>query len=106
MLRDLGATVVGLSLIPEPILARELGIAYAAVAGITNVLHGQATEFDETQLLRVMRTLIAKQRNLFLQIVDHLFTDKATNERVVLSAAVNQEALIEFWHTMGLRFGE
>ena len=54
MARTLGADVVGMSLVPEVILARHLGLPLAAVSMITNFaagFHGGAPTHDQTRAI-------------------------------------------------------
>ena len=66
MLRHLGADVVGMTNVPEVVLAREAGICYATVAAVTNwaagvtqepVKHEDVSEFMEQQAGRVRAVL-------------------------------------------------
>ncbi len=70
MFRQLGADVVGMTSVPEVVLAREAGICYAAVAIVTNwaagvskepIRHGDVSGFMDAQTPRV--------RGLFTQVV-------------------------------------
>ena len=70
MFRKLGGDVVGMTSVPEVVLAREVGICYAAVGIVTNwaagvskepVRHGEVSSFMEEQTPRV--------RALFEQVV-------------------------------------
>ena len=54
MLRILGADAVGMSTVPEVILARRLGLKVAAVSAITNLgagLEGAAPSHEETKAM-------------------------------------------------------
>jgi 5'-methylthioadenosine phosphorylase len=64
MFRMLGGDVVGMTNVPEVVLAREAGLCYAAVAIITNwaagmtpdlVKHGEVTQFMDQQTPRLVR---------------------------------------------------
>lgn len=70
MFRQLGGDVVGMTSLPEVVLAREVGICYAAVAVVTNwaagvsnqpLSHGEVSGFMDEQTPRV--------RALFEQVV-------------------------------------
>jgi 5'-methylthioadenosine phosphorylase len=63
MFRQLGSDVVGMTGLPEVVLAREAGICYASVAIVTNwaagvsgepVRHGSVSEFMASQVPRVV----------------------------------------------------
>jgi len=70
MFRQLGADVVGMTSVPEVVLAREVGICYATVGIVTNwaagmskepIRHGEVSGFMDAQTPRV--------RGLFEQVV-------------------------------------
>ncbi len=79
MFRQLGGDIVGMTNVPEVVLAREAGICYAAVAIVTNwaagvskepVRHRDVSEFMDQQTPRV--------RRLFAQVIaGHTETDCA-----------------------------
>jgi 5'-methylthioadenosine phosphorylase len=74
MYRQLGGDVVGMTGVPEVVLAREAGICYASIAIVTNwaagvtldpIKHGEVTDFMGAQTPRVValfRDLIAGPR--------------------------------------------
>jgi 5'-methylthioadenosine phosphorylase len=68
MFRLLGADLVGMTSVPEVVLAREAGVCYATVAVVTNwaagiakepIKHGEVGDFMDRQMPRV-RALFAK----------------------------------------------
>jgi 5'-deoxy-5'-methylthioadenosine phosphorylase len=76
MERD-GATIVGMTGMPEAVLARELGIAYAAIAVIVNHAAGRgesATEVSIERIAGVLETAMDKVKTL----IDHVVQAEAT----------------------------
>jgi 5'-deoxy-5'-methylthioadenosine phosphorylase len=75
MERD-GATMVGMTGMPEAVLARELGIAYAAIAVIVNHAAGRGESAQTVSIERiagVLETAMEKVRTL----IDHLVQGEA-----------------------------
>jgi 5'-methylthioadenosine phosphorylase len=77
MFRQLGGDIVGMTSVPEVVLAREAGICYAAIAIVTNwaagvskepVMHGEVSDFMSQQTPR-LRALFERA------IADHKETD-------------------------------
>jgi 5'-methylthioadenosine phosphorylase len=57
MYRTLGGEVVGMTSVPEVVLAHEAGICYASVGIVTNMCTGMTgAAFDSHKILRVMQT--------------------------------------------------
>jgi len=75
MERD-GATLVGMTGMPESVLARELGLAYAAIAVVVNHAAGRgdsAQEIAMEHIAAVLETAMEKVRKL----IDHCVEEKA-----------------------------
>jgi purine-nucleoside phosphorylase len=78
MLRTLGADVVGMSTVPEAIVARHGGLEVLALALVTNAAAGVSGEpITHTQVLEVGRAAATEFSQLLLGIVDHLHADHA-----------------------------
>lgn len=54
MFRILGGTVVGMTNVPEVILAREIGLHYSLLAVVTNYAAGMQEKVDQEEVLHVM----------------------------------------------------
>jgi 5'-methylthioadenosine phosphorylase len=73
MYRMLGGTVVGMTGIPETVLARELGICYANVSTVTNWAAGiTATPLNHAEVVQIMRL---NQGKLLELITNYLLED-------------------------------
>ncbi|TMG84401.1 MAG: S-methyl-5'-thioinosine phosphorylase [Betaproteobacteria bacterium] len=71
MARD-GATLVGMTGMPEAALARELGVAYAAIAVVVNSAAGRgesAQEISMEKIVMVLESAMDKVRSLIDQVV-------------------------------------
>jgi 5'-methylthioadenosine phosphorylase len=66
----LGADLVGMTNIPECVLARELGMCYAAVGIVTNYAAGTTKEaLSHAAVLELMRQNIGRTRDLLVEAV-------------------------------------
>jgi 5'-methylthioadenosine phosphorylase len=64
--RSFGADVVGMTGVPEVVLAREAGLCYASAAVVTNWAAGIASEpLDSDEVAEVMRANMDRLRDLF-----------------------------------------
>jgi len=70
MERD-GATLVGMTGMPEAVLARELGLPYAAIAVVVNHAAGRGDSRDEISLDAIARTLEAAMERV-RSLLDHV----------------------------------
>jgi len=78
MLSRLGADVVGMTSVPEVVLAREAGICYGTVAMVTNYAAGLAGQaLSHQEVLDLMRTNAARLRLLLTGAVERLAADRA-----------------------------
>ena len=69
MYRQLGGDVVGMTNVPEVVLAKELGLCYAAVGIITNFCTGMAAaEAGEEEIRQAVASRKAALEALFLEI--------------------------------------
>jgi 5'-methylthioinosine phosphorylase len=67
-----GATIVGMTGMPEAALARELGISYAAICPVANQAAGRGTSSDGIQYEDIMFKLnqtMARVRNIIAELV-------------------------------------
>lgn len=73
MFRQLGGDVVGMTNVPEVVLARELGICYAAVAMVTNYAAGiSPTSLSHSEVLEVMGKNVSNLRQLIMETLEGL----------------------------------
>lgn len=73
MFRLLGGDLVGMTNVPEVVLARELGICYAAVAMVTNYAAGiSPTPLSHQEVLAVMNRNLDNLRRLILETLEQL----------------------------------
>jgi 5'-methylthioadenosine phosphorylase len=73
MFRQLGGDVVGMTNVPEVVLARELGICYATVAMVTNYAAGiSPTPLSHDEVLEVMDKNASNLRELIMATLKSL----------------------------------
>lgn len=73
MFRTLGADVVGMTNVPEVVLARELGMCYALVAMVTNYAAGmKAGRLTHAEVVETMSENVRKIRSMALGALDLL----------------------------------
>ena len=71
--RTLGADVVGMTNVPEVVLARELGLCYATICLVTNWAAGLAgTRLAHGDIAEVMMQNLAHVKSLFKGILGHM----------------------------------
>ncbi|WP_083237001.1 S-methyl-5'-thioadenosine phosphorylase, partial [Desulfosporosinus sp. BG] len=71
MFQRLGADLVGMTSVPEVVLARELGICYASIAMVTNEAAGIATHpLTHSEVMESMKELGAKVAQLIQATVE------------------------------------
>jgi len=72
MFRRMGGDIVGMTNVPEVVLAREAGICYAAVAAVTNWAAGIAPEpLKHEEVSGFMETQTPRLRALFEHVIAH-----------------------------------
>lgn len=72
-LAKLGADMVGMTLVPECVLARELGICYSSVAVITNYAAGISKRvLTHSEVLEMMEKKNSEIREIFLSAIKDL----------------------------------
>jgi 5'-methylthioadenosine phosphorylase len=72
MFRAWGADLVGMTNVPEVVLARELGICYSAVALVTNYAAGISPGIlTHEEVMQVMAENINKVRSLLMRALQH-----------------------------------
>lgn len=71
--RRLGADIVGMTNLPEVVLARELGMCYALIAMVTNYAAGMtANRLTHAEVVETMAENVRKIRVMAWQALDHL----------------------------------
>lgn len=76
-LRKLGSDIVGMTNIPEAVLARELGLCYSAVGIITNYAAGIKKEtLSHGAVLKLMEQNIGRTRNLLAEAIGKIPKDR------------------------------
>lgn len=72
---QIGGDVVGMTTVPEVVLAKELGLCYATVAMVTNFAAGMTGQpISHEEVLAVMADNVHKMRDLFFATIDALDT--------------------------------
>jgi len=70
MYRQLGGDVVGMTSVPEVVLAREAEICYATIAMVTNYAAGiSPTPLTHSEVLETMASNTGKLQNLLLEVL-------------------------------------
>ncbi|AVX20470.1 5'-methylthioadenosine phosphorylase [Carboxydocella sporoproducens DSM 16521] len=73
MYRSLGGDLVGMTSVPEVVLAREAEICYATIAMVTNFAAGiSPTPLTHTEVLETMAQNASKLQTLLLEVMDNL----------------------------------
>lgn len=80
MYRQLGADVVGMTGVPEVVLAKELGLCYAGVGIITNWATGIAHDHRLDEIMEAVNQNKADLTNLFARIISTVELDQANCE--------------------------
>jgi len=86
MLRKLGCDIVGMTGIPEAVLARELGICYASLCYVTNMAAGIGGRISHREVMETASTVRPKLSNILMKAISYLpesrhcscFTSKET----------------------------
>ncbi|MEM2341757.1 MAG: S-methyl-5'-thioadenosine phosphorylase [Candidatus Bathyarchaeia archaeon] len=69
MFRTLGCDVVGMTGVPEAILARELGICYATLCFVSNMAAGIANKLTYEEVSEVSKIVMPKIRKIILESI-------------------------------------
>ncbi|MGI6453482.1 MAG: S-methyl-5'-thioadenosine phosphorylase [Syntrophomonadaceae bacterium] len=77
MYKDMGGQLVGMTSVPEVVLARELGICYATVCIVTNFAAGICPErLTHSEVVDMMRKNTDQVRSLIMGSLRHIPRDK------------------------------
>ena len=72
MLRELGCDIVGMTCIPEAVLARELGICYASLSYVTNMAAGVAGRISHSRVMEIASSIKPRLSNILMRAVLYL----------------------------------
>ena len=89
MLRLLGCDIVGMTGIPEAVLARELGICYASLCYVSNMAAGVGGRISHQKITEVASTIRPKLSNLLMQAI--LYLPRGCRYHCVLSKRHKEE---------------
>ena len=89
MLRRLGCDIVGMTGIPEAVLARELGICYASLCYVSNMAAGMGGQMSHQKITEVASSIRPKLGNLLMQAI--LYLPKGCRYHCVLSEKHKEE---------------
>jgi 5'-methylthioadenosine phosphorylase len=77
--RNIGADVVGMTLVPEVILAREIGLCYSSLSLITNYAAGMQERVSLEEVKEVYKKNEERIYNLIIRAIAKLGEDKKCN---------------------------
>lgn len=89
MFRAWGADVVGMTLVPECVLAREAEICYATLATVTDYDVWKEEPVSVEKVVKTMRANVEKVKRLIAEAVVHIPTERHCECRNALSKALN-----------------
>ncbi len=72
MFRLLGCDVVGMTGVPEAVLARELGVCYASLCFVSNMAAGIAGRLSSREVVETSRRVIPRIQQILIKAVDYL----------------------------------
>jgi len=82
MFKSWGADLVGMTNVPEVVLARELGICYSAVALVTNFAAGiSQAPLTQEEVLDVMAENIARVKAVLMEAMQRVSSHKSCSCR-------------------------
>lgn len=77
--RNIGADVVGMTLVPEVILARELGLCYTSICVVTNYAAGMQERVSLEEVKEVYKKNEEKVKNLLISTIRKITNKKNCN---------------------------
>lgn len=69
MFRRLGFDIVGMSGVPEVVLARELGICYASLCFVTNMAAGMQERLTPSEVAEISKQVMPKVRQILIDTI-------------------------------------
>jgi len=76
MFRQLGGDVVGMTGVPEVVLAREVGICYAALCFISNMAAGIENKLTTKEVIEVSKSVMQKIQQTLIETIRELPKDR------------------------------
>jgi len=89
MLRRLGCDIVGMTGIPEAVLARELGMCYASLCYVSNMAAGIGGRISHRKVIEIASSIRPKLSNILMKAV--LYLPESRNCRCVLFEGYKEE---------------
>lgn len=90
--RSFGASVIGMTNVPESYLAKEAGIAYATVALVTDYDCWKDEACSLEEITNVINKNVSNVKELLTHLIPSLVNDEVKFERVNANAIVTQES--------------
>jgi len=81
MLRKLGCDIVGMTGIPEAVLARELGVCYASLCYVSNMAAGISGRVSHKKVIEIASSIRPKLSNILMKAI--LYLPESRNCRCV-----------------------
>ncbi|MHA1593613.1 MAG: S-methyl-5'-thioadenosine phosphorylase [Candidatus Baldrarchaeia archaeon] len=75
----LGADVVGMTNVPEVVLARELGMCYAAIGVVTNMAAGLQSRVSQEEVLQIFNEKLEVLRNILVEVIKRIPPERKCN---------------------------
>jgi Purine nucleoside phosphorylase len=72
----MGGDVVGMTVVPEVVLARELGMCYAGIAAVTNYAAGISKKVSHEEVLEAMKKIQGVLANYVVDCLAHVPVEK------------------------------
>ena len=72
MFRILGCDIVGMTGVPEAVLARELGICYATLCFVSNMAAGIAGKLSQEEVIEVSKAVMPKIQKIIVESIKRL----------------------------------
>jgi len=72
MFRALGCDIVGMTSVPEAVLARELGICYAALCFVSNMAAGIKGRLTSKEVIETSRLVMPKIQQILIETIRYL----------------------------------
>jgi len=72
MFRALGCDVVGMTAVPEAVLARELGMCYGALCFVSNMSAGIAGRITPREVMETSRLVSSKIHKILIEVIRYL----------------------------------
>jgi 5'-methylthioadenosine phosphorylase len=88
MFRNWGADVVGMTLVPECVLAREAEICYASISSVTDYDVWKDHPVSADEIVKTMRENIGKVRTIIMEAVSRIPKDRVCECRSALKSAM------------------